>query len=133
VWRVRVAIVAVQTQQCVGIVELHVTVNRMKILIVAQQRFYWRVNVAGNNKSYLGLHVKCPISLSNFNKIWSLWTDFHENPEQNFTEIRPARAAVLTEACVGAYVVCDGSWYRYVVMVTSIKFHENPFSSFALV
>ena len=29
----------------------------------------WQFDVAGNNKTSLGLHVKCPIFLHNFNQI----------------------------------------------------------------
>jgi hypothetical protein len=40
-WRVHVTIVAVGTQQCIFcVVEIHVTVNYIKILSVAQQCFY---------------------------------------------------------------------------------------------
>jgi len=37
----------------------------------------WRNYVAGKNTAYLGLRVKCPIFLSDFNQIWVFWTDFH--------------------------------------------------------
>jgi hypothetical protein len=39
-----------------------------------------QIYVAGNNKTYLGLHVKCPILLSDFNQIWSFSTDFRKGP-----------------------------------------------------
>jgi hypothetical protein len=40
-WGVRVTIVAVETQQCVACTdELHVTVNNIRILRVAQKCFY---------------------------------------------------------------------------------------------
>ena len=40
----------------------------------------WRIYVAGNNKTILGLQVKCPILLSDFNQIWSVFTDLHKSP-----------------------------------------------------
>jgi hypothetical protein len=33
---------------------------------------------------YLGINVKFPIFLSDFNQIWILSTDFHENPDKKF-------------------------------------------------
>lgn len=41
----------------------------------------WFFYVTGNNKPRLGLNVKCPICLSDFSQIWSLWTDFHKSPQ----------------------------------------------------
>jgi len=34
---------------------------------------------AGNNKAYLGLHVKCPTALSDFKQIWSVSTDLRKS------------------------------------------------------
>jgi hypothetical protein len=34
-----------------------------------------RVYAAGNNETFSGLHVNCPTFLSDFNQIWSSWTD----------------------------------------------------------
>jgi hypothetical protein len=36
----------------------------------------FRLHVAGNNKSYLRLHLKCPIVLPYFNETWSFSTGF---------------------------------------------------------
>jgi hypothetical protein len=47
-------------------------------------RVIWRFNVSCNNKTYLGLHVKCPIFLPDFNKICILSTDFYDSPISNF-------------------------------------------------
>ena len=59
-WRVRVT-VARETQQCVlYIVELHVTVNN-KNTECHTTMLLWRIYVAGNNTTYLGLHVTCQI------------------------------------------------------------------------
>jgi len=34
---------------------------------------------------HLGLYVKCPIFLSDFNQIWSFATDFREVPNKEFS------------------------------------------------
>jgi len=40
------------------------------------------INVAGNNKTYLSLYVKCPILLlPDVNQIWILSTDFFINSQ----------------------------------------------------
>ena len=39
----------------------------------------WRYYVAGNNKTYLDVRVKCQIFFSDFNKIWIVDTYFHES------------------------------------------------------
>ena len=73
------------------IVELLITVNNIKIYINLYKNLkihlkfknvesctkiiLWRFNVAGDNKSQLGFHVKCPIFLSNFNQIWISYTE----------------------------------------------------------
>lgn len=36
----------------------------------------WRFNVAGNNKTHLGLQVKYPTFLSDFNHIWIFLVKF---------------------------------------------------------
>ena len=72
------------------IVGLHVTVNNIKILSVTQKPLLWRIYVAGNNKTYLGRHVKYPILLIDFEKIWVSRqifikvpiVKFHENPSR---------------------------------------------------
>ena len=43
-------------------------------------------NVAGNYKIYLGVHVKCPISLLDFNQIWMFLTDFHKSSRYQFSQ-----------------------------------------------
>ena len=45
----------------------------------------WIFNVAGNNKRYLDLHVKCPILLSDFNQICNISTDFHKTPRHQIS------------------------------------------------
>jgi hypothetical protein len=54
------------------IVELHVNIKNIRMLL-------WRIYVAGNNKTYLCLEVKCPIFLFSFNQIWSFSTDSYGN------------------------------------------------------
>ena len=50
-----------KTMISVCVVELHSTVNCIKIVSVTQQCFYGKFIVAGNNQTYLGLHVNCPM------------------------------------------------------------------------
>ena len=38
-----------------------------------------------NNKTYFGLHVKCPVSLSDFNPIWSSSTHFYRCPQYHIS------------------------------------------------
>jgi hypothetical protein len=46
-------------------VELRITLNNMKVFIVAHER----TDAAGNCKKFAGLHVKCPIFLLDFDQI----------------------------------------------------------------
>ena len=51
----------------------------------------WRLNIAGSNRTYLSLRVKCPIFLSDFNQIWIFRT-----PISNFTQkILPVGSALI--------------------------------------
>jgi hypothetical protein len=43
------------------IAEMRVTVNNIKILGVAQKCLCGEIYVAGNGKTYLGIHVNCPV------------------------------------------------------------------------
>jgi hypothetical protein len=76
--RVHVTIVAMRS---LCIVELRVTVNNVKILSVPQKKncSYGEFMTPATTKTYLGLHVKCPIILSDFNQIWSSLTCFHRS------------------------------------------------------
>ena len=49
---------------CVRAVEKHVTVNSIRVPSVPQQCFYDKF-VAGNNKTYVGLNVNCPMLYCN--------------------------------------------------------------------
>jgi len=53
----------------------------------------WTAQVASNNKIYLGLRVKNPILLPNFNQIFGFFTAF-KSPISNFTEILSIGAAL---------------------------------------
>jgi hypothetical protein len=45
---------------------------------------------------YIGLHVKYPLLLSDFNENWIISTDFSKNTQiSNFTKIRPAGAELF--------------------------------------
>ena len=46
----------------------------------------WWFNVTRNSKTYLGLHVRSPIFLSNFNQISILSTDFHKHPQYQISQ-----------------------------------------------
>jgi hypothetical protein len=41
--------------------------------------------VRGNNKAYLGLHGKCPIFLTDFNKILTFLTDFDRSSQHQIS------------------------------------------------
>jgi hypothetical protein len=53
-----------------NIVEPRIAVSNAKMLSVAKKMFVWRIHVASNNKTSLGLDVKCPIFLSDFKHVW---------------------------------------------------------------
>jgi hypothetical protein len=44
----------------------------------------WKMNVIGNNKTYLGVHVMWPTFLSNFKQTWIFSIDFYEVPNTKF-------------------------------------------------
>ena len=62
-----------------------------------QQLILWQIYVANNNNTYFGLHVKCPVLLSNFNQIWIFSTYFHTRPQYPFPK-NPS-SAHRTDTC----------------------------------
>jgi len=44
------------------------------------------LNVAGNNRTYLGLHVQCSIFFTR-NQIWVFSTDIHVSPQYQISRI----------------------------------------------
>ena len=81
----------------VCIAEMHITLNNIKILHVAQTCFYGEF-VASINKKHLGLHVKYPIFLSDFKHIWIFTTDFQKKfPISSFMEIRLVQVVLINE------------------------------------
>jgi hypothetical protein len=46
-----------------------------------KRRLLWRFNTAGNNKTYFGLQVKCPIFLPDFKQNWIFSTAIPINPQ----------------------------------------------------
>jgi hypothetical protein len=85
--RVRLTIVAVERQCVLCIVGIFVTANNVKILNVAQKLLLLRINVAGNDETYLGLHIKCLIFLPDFDEIWSFWADFYKSSQYQISRI----------------------------------------------
>jgi hypothetical protein len=64
------------------IVALHLAVNNA-------------CKVVGNNKTYLGLQVKCPSYMSDFNQFECFSTDFCKSPVSNFTKFGPMEAQMM--------------------------------------
>jgi hypothetical protein len=54
----------------------------------SKRALLWTAKLARNNKIHLGLHVKCPIFLPDFNKISGFFHSIFKSPISNFTEIR---------------------------------------------
>jgi len=67
-----------------------------KNVLMLHKTALWRVYVASNYKTYLGLHVKSSMFLFDFNENFNLPTDFHKRLSlSNFTEIRPAGVVLI--------------------------------------
>ena len=49
-------------------------------IVCCTKMLWWRICVAGKNKTYSYLYVNCPIFVSDFNKIWSFSKNIHEVP-----------------------------------------------------
>jgi hypothetical protein len=66
-----------KTQQCLRyIVELRAR-HKYKNIECCTAMLLWQIYVAGMNITYLGLHVKFPTYLLDFNHIWPFSTDFY--------------------------------------------------------
>ena len=66
--------------ECVS--ELHVAVNSKKIIFFFSHKcFYGKFSLPAKIKLYLGLHIMCPIFLSNFNQTWNFSRHSHESPQ----------------------------------------------------
>ena len=91
-------------------VDLDVIANNITILSIVQNLFLCGIYVAGSNKTYLGLHVKCPI-LTKFGVYRQILMN---SPVSNLTEIRPVgavhiyadRRADMTKL-IGAFRDCE--------------------------
>jgi hypothetical protein len=57
-----------------------------------KEDFLWPFNFAGKNKTYLGLDVKFPIFLSDFNQILNFSTDFYKSSKIKF-HINPSSSS----------------------------------------
>ena len=55
----------------------------------------WPFNVAGNNKTYLGIYVKWPIFFSGFNLVGSFWTTFHKSSQYQMFRKCPVGTALI--------------------------------------
>ena len=72
-------------------------------------------NIASNNRTYLVLHVKRPIFLSDFNQIWILRTVFNKNPQY-----RNSRKSVQWTPCW--YMRTDGrAWRSQSALFTTLR------------
>lgn len=71
------------------------------ILFPYKRAILWWFNVTVNNETYLGLHVKCPTFLPDFNQTWiQANMDFHKrfvwkSPISNFMVICPLGAMLM--------------------------------------
>jgi len=79
-WRIRVARVPVETQQCVLCVVEQNHCQQYTDNECCTEMLLWRICVASNNKTHLGLHAKCPKFLPDFNQVGSFSTNFYERP-----------------------------------------------------
>ena len=71
------------------IVQLHVTVNNIKMSYCTTM-FLRRKHVTGINKTCFGLHVKCPVFLSDMNRTRRFSTDFPRSPQHQTFDANPS-------------------------------------------
>jgi len=73
--------------------------------------------MAGNDQTYLGLQVKCPVFLPDFNQIWTS-TDFRECPQYQIS-----RKSVQWEQ--GCYMRMEGRTEDMTKVVVAFRNDEN--------
>ena len=85
----------------------HVTLWRVRLIFIPPQlskqpdtfhskrALLLRLNVAGNNKIFLGLRYKVPDIFLGFNQTWLLSINFLKSPNVYSTEICPVGAVVI--------------------------------------
>jgi hypothetical protein len=56
-------------------------ITRTQLPFEKKRTLLWRVNTAGNNKTYFGLQVKWPIFPLDFKQTWIFSTDIPINPQ----------------------------------------------------
>jgi hypothetical protein len=93
----------------------------------------WPIHVAGNSKTNLNLHVKCPIPLSDCNQIWSFSAGFHEGAQYQISGesvLWETRAFIQTgghDDAMGAFSdytnasTTNGTSYKYVLIQMRFK------------
>jgi hypothetical protein len=81
-WCVHLTIVAMETQQRLLCVLLSKCYYQYKNTGCCTTVFSWWIYVASSNRTYFGLHVKCPILLFDFNQIRTFSTDLIKSQYQ---------------------------------------------------
>ena len=88
-WRVRIIMFAVEKRQCHVCVLLRymsVTVTLWKHGVLRKNAFI--VDLSGPQiTTYLGLHVKGPIIITDFNQMWGSSTDIYESSQNQTSQI----------------------------------------------
>jgi hypothetical protein len=100
----------------VRIVEVHVIVSHITILCDAQKYFNGFIYVTDNNNTYLGLHVKCSIVVSNFNRLWNFSTRFCKVYQYQISQ---------------KYIQWGPCWYLHTDRQTDMKRLVNAFRDYA--
>lgn len=98
-WRIRVTVLNVETQQFVSCVycwrtcvSVSIVITTESVAMEAQQRFLCIVALHRSlptewNTLNWGTHVKCRVLLSNCNQIWNFLTDFRKSPQYEIRRI----------------------------------------------
>ena len=70
-------------------------------VLIFSTTFVWNISFQEEvseiwSKMYIGLHVKYPLFLSDFNETWIFWTDFQNSTSVlNFMKIHPVGAELF--------------------------------------